>query len=89
MSKTLVLGFCSVPSLPLSGWVLRSVRVLTLIFALLLALLLARGGAGMSGSGGTSFGNVRTVLVLSLRSRLVRILLDLAGLKKLHVLMRS
>ena len=39
-----------------TGWVPRSVRVLTLVFLRLLVLLLARGGAGMSDSGSTSLG---------------------------------
>ena len=89
MSKPLVVGFCPVSSLPRSGWVLRSVRVLTLVFVRLLVLLLVPGGAGMANSGSTSLGSVRTVLVLSLLNRLVLILLDLAGPKKLHALMRS
>ena len=87
MSKTFVLGFCPAPSLPLSGWVLRS-GVLTLVFVHLLVLLLARGGA-MSDYGSTSLGIVQAVFVLSLLNRLVLILLDLAGPKKLHALMRS
>ena len=43
----------------------------------------------MLDSGSTSLGIVRTVLVLSLLNRLVLILLDLAGPKKLHALMGS
>ena len=89
ISRTLVRGSCPVPSLPRSDWVPRSVRVLTLAFLRRLVLLLARGGAGALDSGSTSLGSVRTVLVLSLLTRLVLILLDLAGPKKFHALMGS
>ena len=70
------------------SWILSSPVAATVGLGATFRLLLPRGGA-MPDYGSTSLGIVQAVFVLSLLNRLVLILLDLAGPKKLHALMRS